>query len=553
METLLCAQGHLLSGLEKFCPECGSRIESTGLVASFNDATNFGPTTSTPRSLPRSVYSYGRNHQIIASAVAPLAGSRLSTSQISDLVLAFDPSFQRGSLLVNDHAEGNAGACRCAGSDSRIFDRVERGLYDVRDLSIHEAPPSLNAQLLSQVLPTPSLSGRSFADWLLNEAPGDLHKRLPGFPIEVLTGQRGGRFVAVGIRLNNSGLAWAIGADRSFDFSMGALSPNPPYLGLRATSLALGSGPEGWQFHKLIKDLLPGHPWKAPDRFWPVWTELNTGGSGDEVMSESAFRDFVINSLVETFEKLLALGESASLHLAERTPMTRTLTTAPTLSPRPNTGPFNLEDLEAGIRVWNGRVVSSEWASDFHNSMYRKFDMLKEVEPFTEEWWLRFIMPRVGTWKAYRPVTKEQIIEWALPHLDEMAEAYSESALPYLDTPFENLEWSNISKLPDTVALAKRDNYGRPQSSPVFRSKVAHWIMPRLYPVADQEVLGISGSYESYWKATQEAWVAISQVEREAMAERLRTHIESAFHSQLWDRYPIEVKIVELCRMGRRL
>ena len=233
--------------------------------------------------------------------------------------------------------------------------------------------------------------------------------------------------------------------------------------------------------------------------------------------------------------------------------MTRTLTTAPTLSPRPNTGPFNLEDLEAGIRVWNGRVVSSEWASDFHNSMYRKFDMLKEVEPFTEEWWLRFIMPRVGTWKAYRPVTKEQIIEWALPHLGEMAEAYRESALPYLDTPFEDLEWSNISNLPDTVALAKRDSYGRPQQSPVFRSKVAHWIMPRLYPVADQEVLGISGSYESYWKATQEAWVAISQVEREAMAERLRTHIESAFHSQLWDRYPIEVKIVELCRMGRRL
>jgi hypothetical protein len=269
-------------------------------------------------------------------------------------------------------------------------------------------------------------------------------------------------------------------------------------------------------------------------------------------MSESGFQDFVINSLVETFEQLLALGESASLHLAERTPMTRTLTTAPSRLSRPNTGPFNLDDLEAGIRVWNGKVVSSEWASDFHNSMYRKFDMLEELEPFTEEWWLRFIMPRVGTWKAYRPVTKEQIIEWALPHLDEMAEAYRESVLPYLDTPFENLEWSKISKLPDTVALAKRDNYGRPQHSPVFRSKVAHWIMPRLYPVADQEVLGISGSYESYWGATQEAWVAIAPDEREEMAERLIAQIERASRMSMYDRYPAEVKIVELCRMGRR-
>ena len=474
------------------------------------------------------------------------------TSQVSNIVLAFDPSFQRGSLLVNDHAEGNAGACRCAGSENRIFDRVGRGLYDVRDLTTQEAPASLNAQLLSQVLPTPSSSGHSFADWLLNEAPGELHKRLPGFPIEVLTGQRGGRYVAVGIRLNDSGLAWAIGADRSFHFTMGTRSLNPPYLGLRATSMALGSGPEGWRYYKWLKDLLPSHHWRAPDKFWPVWLELNTGESSGEAMSESAFRDFVINSLVETFEQLLALGESASLHLAERTPTTRTLTTSPSRLHRPNTGPFTLDDLVAGIRVWNGKVVSSEWASDFHNSMYRKFDMHKELKPFTEEWWLRFIMPRVGTWKAYRPVTKGQIIEWALPHLDEMAEAYRESALPCLETPFEELEWSKISKLPDTVALAKRDNYGRPQHSPVFRSKVAHWIMPRLYPVADQEVLGISGSYESYWKATQEAWVAISQVEREAMVEGLGAQIESVSHAVMYERYPVEVKIVELCRMGRR-
>ena len=37
-----------------------------------------------------------------------------------------------GSILPNDHAKGNKGACKCAGTELRIFDRVGHGLYKVR-------------------------------------------------------------------------------------------------------------------------------------------------------------------------------------------------------------------------------------------------------------------------------------------------------------------------------------------------------------------------------------------------------------------------------------
>ena len=121
MNLITCPLGHLLEGSEKYCPECGLRINNSELASQFAVLTNSGPIPTSTSTLSSSVYSYGRNHQILASAVAPHAGSRLTTRQISDIVLTFDPSFQQGSLLVNDHAEGNAGACRCAGSELSLI------------------------------------------------------------------------------------------------------------------------------------------------------------------------------------------------------------------------------------------------------------------------------------------------------------------------------------------------------------------------------------------------------------------------------------------------
>jgi hypothetical protein len=72
------------------------------------------------------------NHEMIAAAVKNHRGNTLSTRKIEEIVLEAFPQFSKGSLLPNDHAEGNKSPCKCAGTASRIFDRIEKHQYRVR-------------------------------------------------------------------------------------------------------------------------------------------------------------------------------------------------------------------------------------------------------------------------------------------------------------------------------------------------------------------------------------------------------------------------------------
>ena len=72
------------------------------------------------------------NHDMIAAAMKEHRGKILETSEIKKIVLKAFPAFTEGSLLPNDHAFGNKSACSCAGTATRIFDRVEPKKYLVR-------------------------------------------------------------------------------------------------------------------------------------------------------------------------------------------------------------------------------------------------------------------------------------------------------------------------------------------------------------------------------------------------------------------------------------
>jgi len=69
------------------------------------------------------------NHGMITSALDAYRGKILTTSEIRAIVLGAFPHFSKGSLLPNDHALGNKSPCSCAGTDRRIFDRIEPGRY----------------------------------------------------------------------------------------------------------------------------------------------------------------------------------------------------------------------------------------------------------------------------------------------------------------------------------------------------------------------------------------------------------------------------------------
>lgn len=72
------------------------------------------------------------NHDMIVAAMKEHRGKILETSEIKKIVLKTFPNFKEGSHRPNDHAFGNKSDCSCAGTESRIFDRVEPKKYLVR-------------------------------------------------------------------------------------------------------------------------------------------------------------------------------------------------------------------------------------------------------------------------------------------------------------------------------------------------------------------------------------------------------------------------------------
>ncbi len=71
------------------------------------------------------------NHDRFTSVFKNRTGRNFSTAEIMKLMLA-ESDIQPGSVLPNDHGEGNKGECPCVGTDRQIFDRMGRGTYRVR-------------------------------------------------------------------------------------------------------------------------------------------------------------------------------------------------------------------------------------------------------------------------------------------------------------------------------------------------------------------------------------------------------------------------------------
>lgn len=83
------------------------------------------------------------NHDRFAIVFRERGFRKLSTAQIGKLLQEEYPNFSLGSILPNDHARGNAASCWCVGTPQQIFNKVRRGSYRVRRISVKvEAVPS---------------------------------------------------------------------------------------------------------------------------------------------------------------------------------------------------------------------------------------------------------------------------------------------------------------------------------------------------------------------------------------------------------------------------
>jgi len=71
------------------------------------------------------------NHDMFAQAMQSLRGETRTTSEIRRAVLRAFPQFNSGSLLPNDHGNGNKGRCWCVGTKGQIFEPIQPALYRV--------------------------------------------------------------------------------------------------------------------------------------------------------------------------------------------------------------------------------------------------------------------------------------------------------------------------------------------------------------------------------------------------------------------------------------
>lgn len=72
------------------------------------------------------------NHHRFVEAFKHMGGEELTTAEIETIILKKFPEMNPGSILPSDHTERRAkGVCWCAGTESRVFDRIARGRFKV--------------------------------------------------------------------------------------------------------------------------------------------------------------------------------------------------------------------------------------------------------------------------------------------------------------------------------------------------------------------------------------------------------------------------------------
>jgi hypothetical protein len=72
------------------------------------------------------------NHERFAEVFRGRQGRLISTAEIHRLMLEQYPDLPLGSILPNDHGDGNKTPCECSGTERQIFDHTARGQYRVR-------------------------------------------------------------------------------------------------------------------------------------------------------------------------------------------------------------------------------------------------------------------------------------------------------------------------------------------------------------------------------------------------------------------------------------
>ena len=148
---------------------------------------------------------------------------------------------------------------------------------------------------------------------------------------------------------------------------------------------------------------------------------------------------------------------------------------------------------------------------------------------------------------ATRGATHADLTARFTEHAATLGASWEEACVPHVDEDIPTVTWVEVKAFPTEVALIKPTK----TSSPVFASKFCHFLLPRIFPVVDNEGLGNRWrTYEDYFKCIQDEWRSTAPADRKDLITELTRLIE-AEGGQVFAGFPMVNKIVELRLIGR--
>jgi hypothetical protein len=158
--------------------------------------------------------------------------------------------------------------------------------------------------------------------------------------------------------------------------------------------------------------------------------------------------------------------------------------------------------------------------------------------------WLDWATEELARWRAWRPMSKadgKDNLRECASDLQDQVDAILQRC-GQAEPTFETVEWRHLSGL-FAIAFSIKSTASH---SPVFASKLCHFIFPAAFPVVDGELLGGAASYPVYWHGCRGLWLECEE------KDALKRVVAEEIGINLLDDFPWATKTVEWCLIGER-
>lgn len=131
---------------------------------------------------------------------------------------------------------------------------------------------------------------------------------------------------------------------------------------------------------------------------------------------------------------------------------------------------------------------------------------------------------------------------------DKLRQVWETDCAPISELDITEVTWDQVCGFTNLVGEIKPMKHS---PSTVFTSKFCHFLLPKVFPVVDNEGCGKQwSSYEQYFNKVKCLWESTSQDTRTALIAAMTEAVEDDKRPKLSPQYPIVNKIVELRLIG---